>query len=552
MKGAARMRPTAQQDLLLRAAFHPDLDVARRAAGEWSAGVDLDTLDHTSLQLLPLLAARPDPLPLDAQLAEQVNKVARMTWLRTALLSQQTAPAIGRLAEAGFEPVLMKGAALVHAHGVPPRLRPMFDIDVLVAREDTPAAAEILDLAGFVARDGAVLRAGEPRILNLKHGEEFRRGDNASIDLHWSALQTIRRPELFAALRENVVPASLGSIECSALGVADTLAVTIEHAADSWRDIRERWVADCVQLVRGHADDLDWELLASRARDWRIARQTLDAFDYLEDVAAVALPALQRRQLERARTPLAVRIRRARGERWSSDGRPATTGRATRLIDDYESEIADRVPFGASTGPADFARYLAGRWGLDSPTQVPAEAVFVAAGRPWRTRRRLREAARLGPRAERCGWPVYEPGETLRFSGNSPGTEHLGSGWWFPEDFGIWSRGEFSRVHLGGTPPPGDAELSVGVFAPLAEQHPSLRFDVIVNEHRLARIPMTLEETGAVHRLRVPAEALAGRDGVEIAFVVHDTVVPAELALAPDMREIGIGLSELTLRPLAA
>lgn len=544
------MRPSAQQDNLLRAALHPDRRVAERAATAWADSADLDTLDFASVQLLPMLTARPDPLPIGERLATQIANVSRVTWLRTESHARMIAPTIGDLREAGCDPVLMKGAALVYGHGVPARLRPMFDVDVLVDPVRLPDAAGLLIERGFNARDAAGLRNGEPRLLAMKHGEDFSRGEGVSIDLHWSALGSMRRPELAASLSEHAVPCTIAGVECRSLGRADLLAVTIAHAADPWRTVRERWVGDCVLLMRGHDELIDWELFAARGRDWRIAQPMLEAFEYLADVAQVELPAATRRSLEACPVPVAVRARRLRTP--AEDGTPAVAGKVARLIEDYEVEIADHAPLGARTGASDFAEFLVRKQGLSRRRELPGELVFAAAGRPWRTRRKLRGLVgrSSGPGDEAAHWPRYELGSEVSFGGAAPRGEFLDSGWWFPEDFGTWSRGALSRVRLGlAEPIRGGAQLTVGLRAPLAEDHPKVGIDVVVNEHRLARLTLSLENPTTSTTLPIPPEALIGRPGVEIDFVVDGTCVPAELGLAPDPREIGIGLGELTLSP---
>lgn len=539
------MRPAPLQDLLLRAALHPDLDVAARAAEQWSAQVDLDTLEFSSVQLLPMLAMRPDPLPLDERLAAQIVNVSRVTWLRTESHARAIAPAVAELREQGCDPVLMKGAALVHGHGASARLRPMFDVDVLVDPERVSEAAALLEGRGFVARDAAGLRAGEPRLLALKHGEEFTRGGGISVDLHWSALATMRRPELAASLRANAVDAQLAGAACRSLGRTDLLAVTLHHASDPWRDVRERWAGDVVLLVRGNEAAIDWELLVARGRQWRFSRQLLDAFEYMRDVAELELPASARRGLERCPTPLAVRVRSRRAP---APGTAAALGGVlTRTLEDYESEIADHAPIGARTGPGDFADFLVRRRGLTRRRDLPGDFAFAAAGRPWRTRRKLRALASREP-SPRRDWPRYELGSEASFGGEAPRSEFLDCGWWFPEDFGTWSRGRYSRLLLGlDQPVEGAAELTVGLRAPLAERRPKVEIDIVVNGHRLSRAVLGLEMPAASHGVVIPPEALAGRDGVTVEFVVDRTGVPAELGLAPDPRQIGFGLGELTL-----
>ena len=113
MSRAARMRPRPEQDLLLRAALLPDPAQAGEAYRQWAARVDLDRLDFGSLQLLPLLALRPDGTPGDGALGRQIGHVARFSWLRTQMLGRRVAPVVAALADAGLEPLLSKGAALV-------------------------------------------------------------------------------------------------------------------------------------------------------------------------------------------------------------------------------------------------------------------------------------------------------------------------------------------------------------------------------------------------------------------------------------------------------
>jgi hypothetical protein len=542
------MRPPLLADQLLRAAVHPDRDVAARAAAAWSDAVDLDTLEFSSVQLLPMLAAREDPLPLDAKLADQITNVSRVTWLRTESHARVIAPTVAKLAAAGCSPVLMKGAALVYGHGIPSRLRPMFDVDVLVDPSKIAAAAQLLADDGFAARDLSGLLAAEQRLLTLKHGEEFTLGGGHSIDLHWSALQTLHKPELAETLIEHAIPTTIAGAECHALGRADLLAVTIAHAADPWRDIRERWVGDCVLLVRGHEQSIDWELFAARARQWRLASQILDAFAYLADVAELTLPSATERAIRRCPTPVAVRARSRRSR--TPDGKARMGGKLPRLLEDYELEIADHVPIGERTGPGDMLDFLVRREGLSRRRELPGQLLFNVTGRRWRVRRSLGRLVgrRERPGNEADGWASYELGSWARFTDPNPPTQFLAAGWWFPEDFGVWSRGGCSHLRLGlERPIDGPLALSFGLRAPLGPGHDRVEVDVVVNEHRLLRLVLDQQTPASSFTVEVPAAATAGRTGVEIVFVVRDPVVPAELGTAPDQRQIGIGLGELML-----
>ena len=543
MSSAGRMRPTQLQTQLLRAALHPDIDVARAAAQQWSANVDLDTLDFASLMQLPVLSARSDDLRIETPLAKQIGRVSRMTWLKTETLAHAVAPAIAELQQAGLRPMLMKGAAMVYAHGAPVRSRPMFDIDLLVDPVEVPEAVRILAGLGYKGNLERQLQAGDERCIAMCHSCNFLTTEGADVDLHWTPVHALHRPELLPALRERAVPARLSGVECEATGVEDTLMITIAHAADHWRDMRERWVADCTQLIRGREAELDWELITARARDWRIARQTLDAIDCLREIAGVATPPAARRRLARSPVPLAVRMRRA--ARDSANGFPPPSGRLLRVLGDYEADVIDHVAPGARTGPLSFAAYLGRRWGVESLPAVAGEALFTAAGRPWRTRRRM-----LGDRTAEAAAPPYRLGEKLLFHADVAPLEYLGAGWWFPETWWVWSRGALSQLSLGLEEETAtDAELVLGFYVPIRENRPSVQIDVVVNQQRITRFETS--EESQIRAVRIPAATLAGRRRVDIAFVVRDPIVQSEYGIAYDPREVGIGLSELTLTRVA-
>jgi hypothetical protein len=550
MNRAARMRPGPTQDLLLKAALQPDADRAAEAAAEWSAQADLDTLDFGSLLLLPQLANRAEPVIDDAELDAQIAKVARFSWLRTELLSRQVAPALGSFVDAGIEPVLIKGAALVHAHGAPARLRPMFDVDVLVSREEVFEASRLLVAAGFRSELDAALTRGDEHALSFEHSAAFRHENGAEIDLHWSAMHAMRRPEVTESLRERSVPASVLGTQLRALSAEDALVVAVAHGMPWAGNSGVRWVGDAVHLLHKY-DDLDWDRIVGNARDWRMSPQLLDALDYLGEVAGIATPPGARRELSRAPVPMATRLRRRQaGE---DDGGPVPSGRLLRVVEAYEDDVSSSVPPGTRTGPIDFAWYLQRRWELPSITAVPRELAFVAAGRPWRTRRALRLRR---PDDDARNWPPYALGSELHFDGReqgqADGVPHLVSNWWIPEGWGVWSRGTTSRLRLGfDTAPARDMRLDFTINGPLNERREEMSFDVVVNEHRFATIPFTRAHDIVTTGFDVPADVFAGRAGAEITFVVHDPAIPAELRINGDTRELGIALRSLTLRTLS-
>ncbi len=591
MSRAARMRPRPEQDLLLRAALLPDPAQAADAYARWTARVDLDKLDFGSLQLLPLLALRPGgigsaSLPPggagdgdvrdDDALARQIRHVARFSWLRTQMLGRRVAPVVGALEEAGLEPLLSKGAAIVHAHGVDARLRPMFDIDVAVAPQHADEAVAVLNALGYHSMLQDALTGHRAAVVRDSHGFGFSGPDGAEIDLHWHLLHQGRSTALSEAFRAAAVETELAGVRCRATSVEDTLVVAVAHGTSWARNAAVRWVGDVALLLCDHGAALDWDAVVLRCRQARLSRSMLDGLDYVAEVSGLDAPTEARRALERIPVPLAVRLRRRRADDPGADGGARPAGRIGGLIDAYENEVQTVVAPGARTGPADGLRFLARRWALPSARAVPAHAAWVALGRPdglrpervaggmagMRDRREARAARAVSAAGEKPD--AYPLGGVLRFALGGEGHRFLGAGWWFPETHGVWSRSGRATVILPlPAPAPAASEslrLDLLVHAPLAPRRPSVAVRVLVNDRPVARATLG-GEVGHGHQLggEIPPAALAGRAVAEIALVVDRTMTPADTRLNTDVRQLGIGLVALRLgadgaatEPLAA
>ncbi len=563
MSRAARMRPRPEQDLLLRAALLPDPAQAAEAYARWAARVDLDRLDFGSLQLLPLLALRPGGVPDDDALGRQVRHVARFSWLRTQMLGRRVAPVVAALADAGLEPMLSKGAALVYAHGVDARLRPMFDIDVAVAPQDADRAVAVLNALGYHSILQDALTGHRAAVVRDTHGFGFSGSEGAEIDLHWHLLHQGRSIELSAAFRAAAVEAEIAGVRCRATSVEDTLVVAVAHGASWARNAAVRWVGDVALLLRDHGAALDWDAIVLRCRQARLSRAMLDGLDYVAEVSGLDAPAAARRELERVPMPLAVRLRRRRADDPGADGGARPAGRIGGLIDAYENEVQTVVAPGARTGPADGLRFLARRWALPSVRAVPAHAAWVGLGRPDRLRpeRLMGASAARGASASTrplrgqalprdCDAGDYPLGGVLRFALGGEGHRFLGAGWWFPEPHGIWSRSGRATVvlPLASAPPAGEPLwLDLLVHAPLGPRRLSAAVRVVVNGRSVARATLNVGGAGQELRARVPAAVLAGREAVEVALVVDRTMAPADARLNTDVRQLGIGLVALRL-----
>ncbi len=547
MSAAARMLPASHHRLLLEAALSIDPERARGARETWTAQVDLDKLDFGSLQLLPLLAARDEPIP-DEELARQVHHVVRFTWLRSQLLGRRVAPVVAALDEAGLQPMLSKGAALVNAHRMPQKLRPMFDVDIAVPVAGLVQANNVLAGLGFSSEIGRGIELLPERMACDTHAASYTDDEGTNIDLHWHLLHTARNDELDARFRARSVECKLAGVECRATGLEDSLVVTISHGTRWARTTAVRWVGDVGLILRDSHEEIDWDQLVRSAREVRVSSQVADGLSYAGGLVGIELPSSVLHSLKRAPVPVAVRLRDRRPDDPADDG-PRPAGRVGGLAEAYEEDVACTVPPGAETGPSDFARFLARRWGLGSARQVPAHALWVAAGRPWWPRSMVRPRLTADMRAWLEGWPYYEFGTELRFDDTGDGYQRLGPGWWYPEPHGTWTRTHCARIvlPLAAHPPYPLIELELELAASIAPKRPEQRVTIVFGNKPVATVTLDERVPGQKIHALVPASQLT-KEMVAVVSIISDPVMtPADSRLNSDLRQIGVGLRSLRL-----
>ena len=539
-----RLRPEPQYDLLLRAAVGP-LDGAGDALRRWRAGEDLSDPDMGVLRLLPLLGERvADLAPADRELRDKVAHVSRFAWLRGQLMLRRTAEGVAALQDAGIDVLLIKGAALIQIPGVEGRLRMMDDLDVLVHRQDVPAAVRVLPEAGFRAHVRPSSDAELLRLLPQLHALPF--GDQGTeIDLHWHALHANRHPDLDRSWWDHAVPGRLLDVATRAAAPSDVLVQSIAHGSRWVQDAAPRWVVDVTMLLRAAGDDLDWDRVVDRARATRLASVVADALDYVAEATGLHAPPEAVAALRATPVPLVERLR-ARYPRDAGDGGPRPPGLAGRWAEAYEDRVAAELAPGARTGPADGARVLAREWGLPSARAVPAQAAFLAAGRPWPLRRLARRAVGAPTRAVE-GRPPYALGQILSFDVGGDGVPYLASGWYYPEAFGSWSRGTPSTVVLPLAEPIARSfELEFQAIGYVTPYVPRLQVDFAINDVRLQTLHFTdPAKPIRIVRVRVPAAVVHGWNRVELTFVARDPLTPADGREGSDLRRLALGLVKL-------
>jgi hypothetical protein len=181
-----------------------------------------------------------------------------------------------KLNTVGIQVTLLKGIALAHTVYPKPAQRTMGDIDLWIAKSHLPQALPALADLGYKAKD----KAERPATLQDEfNGETQLFGNRPGIgllELHWNIFpgewlrQTARIDE--AAIWARAVP--LPALNARQLAPEDMILHICVHAAVNEQMSRNclRSLLDVEMLRRQYC--VDWNLVAMRARAWRVRNAT--------------------------------------------------------------------------------------------------------------------------------------------------------------------------------------------------------------------------------------------------------------------------------------
>lgn len=164
-----------------------------------------------------------------------------------------------RLAREGIEALVLKGAALAHLIYERPGLRPMSDVDLLVAPADLDRAARVVEELGYKPAGGPAPPAGHHHLPTVSRTVD---GLQVSIELHHDALA----PDNIGSIRLDTLtePArafTAGEVELRTLGHIDTLRHLCRHALEPRETMKIGSALDIMLYAHTFAAGIDWPRL---------------------------------------------------------------------------------------------------------------------------------------------------------------------------------------------------------------------------------------------------------------------------------------------------
>ncbi|MCP4400540.1 MAG: nucleotidyltransferase family protein, partial [bacterium] len=260
------------------------------------AGPDLLHLAQRH-SVAPLLYFRLKTDGLQDSVPEQMFQTLQQAYLynaaRNMRLYHKLAQILTLLNERNIPVIVLKGAYLAEAVYENIALRTMADIDLLVKESDLQKAVEILYELGY---------APDTTWATTAHLPPFTKPGKIRVELHWTLEDpaspfTIDTDGLWERASESVV----ANVTVYGLSPEDLLLHICLHLAfRHYFTIGLKALYDIGEILQDDRHELDWNIVESRAGQWRVERCVYLSLHYTNDLLSLDMPI---RWLEAFRIP---------------------------------------------------------------------------------------------------------------------------------------------------------------------------------------------------------------------------------------------------------
>lgn len=286
--------------------------VARQNHLDWQAVCKVAQAERVAPLLYKLVRGRGI---VPAGVEQTLQRAYELTSRRNLYRLHELAAILRRLEEKGIAAIVLKGAALAEVVYRNIAVRPMSDLDVLVERENVPAASEALVGLGYEPKSftpqGDVFRHWTEVVLR-KPG-----GGDTFVDVHWNLIvsayyQYKIEPGWFW---ETAQPVQIGGARTLVLGPEAQILHLCAHLQFHHDGQGLGWLHDIAEVVAFYEGRIDWDEVLVRAQAYELVAPLQHMLPKVADEWGASIPA---DVLDRLRG-LRLSRNEARGIEWLED-----------------------------------------------------------------------------------------------------------------------------------------------------------------------------------------------------------------------------------------
>lgn len=277
---------TASDCALLHAALS-DGPKALTAFKEWR---DLTNFENVHYQaqhrMLPLLHSNLSRFNHEEDwLLRKIKGIYLQSWGAGQRQRRDAEGVLKNLHEAGIQPMVTKGMALVDGYYGNIGLRPMEDIDLVVRPWEAERTLEILTGMGFDYFGPRLKGSRRARAAYFARTMqvEMVKPDHTAVDLHWQPFHECPSASLSDRVWSQSETIEIGECKVVRMSPTHMLFHTITHGKRPNVFNPMRWIADAATILATRGGDVDWNELADLSNRTRLSIRVLKGLEELAE-----------------------------------------------------------------------------------------------------------------------------------------------------------------------------------------------------------------------------------------------------------------------------
>lgn len=256
---------------------------------DWNELIQLASQHKLSLLLLDIFNKNELIELIPANQLEELREKNRLNAIKNIYILQEAQIVLEELKRHNIQTIGLKGVYLLDNVFEDVSLRSMADLDLMVKRNNISEAIDIVQTLGYQPSTYFDIHDIN---TDIKHVPPMIKNDHHYLEIHWTLLEE-NEPFLIGidGLWERAKPVRIAGVDAFSLSLEDLLLHLCIHLAYQHSfEFGLRGLFDIAMVLKRFHDDVDWEVLISRAHAWRANRVVALTFQLLVELFKVSEP----------------------------------------------------------------------------------------------------------------------------------------------------------------------------------------------------------------------------------------------------------------------